>query len=154
MYQIRPNVAMIEVGIAIAAMIVERRLPRKSSTTSAARIEPTTRCSSTLSIDASMNSDVIADDADVVAGRQRRPALPSSRSLTAVDDFDGVGARLPADLQQDRAVAVEVGDGLGLGLAVLDPRDVADADRMAVLLAHDDVVELRDASGRGRACGA
>ena len=57
MYQIRPKVAMIEVGMAIAAMIVERRLPRKSSTTTAARIEPTTRCSSTLSIDASMNSD-------------------------------------------------------------------------------------------------
>ena len=58
MYQIRPNVAMIDVGIAIAAMIVERRLPRNSSTTSAARIEPTIRCSSTLWIDASMNSDV------------------------------------------------------------------------------------------------
>ena len=48
MYQIRPNVAMIEVGMAIAAMIVDRRLLRNSSTTSAARIEPTIRCSSTL----------------------------------------------------------------------------------------------------------
>ena len=57
MYQMRPNVAMIEVGMAMAAMIVERRLARKSSTTSAARIEPTTRCSSTLWIEASMNSD-------------------------------------------------------------------------------------------------
>ena len=57
MYQISPNVAMIEVGIAMAAMIVERRLVRKSSTTSAARIEPTMRCSSTLWIDASMKSD-------------------------------------------------------------------------------------------------
>ncbi len=58
MYQIRPNVAMIDVGIAIAAMIVERKFARNSSTTSAARIEPTTRCSSTLWIDASMNSDL------------------------------------------------------------------------------------------------
>ena len=33
MYQISPNVAMIEVGMAMAAMIVERRLARKSSTT-------------------------------------------------------------------------------------------------------------------------
>jgi hypothetical protein len=48
---------MIEVGMAIAAMIVDRRLLRKSSTTSAARIEPTSRCSSTLWIAASMNSD-------------------------------------------------------------------------------------------------
>ena len=57
MYQIRPKVAMIEVGMAIAAMIVERRFVRNSSTTSAARIEPTMRCSSTLWIDASMNSE-------------------------------------------------------------------------------------------------
>ena len=41
MYQISPKVAMIEVGIAMAAMIVERRFARNSSTTSAARIEPT-----------------------------------------------------------------------------------------------------------------
>ena len=51
---------------------VERRFARNTSTTSAARSEPTTRCSSTLSIDASMNSDEVAHDADVVAGRQRR----------------------------------------------------------------------------------
>ena len=50
--------------------------------------------------------------------------------------------------------AVDVGDRLGIGFAVLDPRDVADPDRMAVLLADDDVVELGDASGRGRACAA
>ena len=47
---------MIDVGIEMAAMTVERRLPRNSSTTSAASSEPTTRCSSTLLIDASMNS--------------------------------------------------------------------------------------------------
>ena len=57
MYQISPKVAMIEVGMAIAAMIVERTLVRKSSTTIAARIEPTIRCSSTLWIDASMKSE-------------------------------------------------------------------------------------------------
>ena len=56
--QTRPNVAMIDVGMAIAAMIVERRFDRKSSTTSAARIDPTMRCSSTLWIEASMNSEV------------------------------------------------------------------------------------------------
>ena len=57
MNQTRPNDAMIEVGMAIAAMMVERRLARNTSTTSAARIEPTIRCSSTLRIDALMNSD-------------------------------------------------------------------------------------------------
>ena len=47
---------MIDVGIEIAAMTVDRRLPRNSSTTSAASTEPTMRCSWTLSIEASMNS--------------------------------------------------------------------------------------------------
>jgi hypothetical protein len=56
MYQIKPNVATIDVGIEMAAMTVDRRFPRKRSTTSAARTEPTTRCSWTLSIEASMNS--------------------------------------------------------------------------------------------------
>ncbi len=56
MYQSSANVAMIEVGIEMAAMTVERRLPRNSSTTNAASTEPTMRCSSTLRIDASMNS--------------------------------------------------------------------------------------------------
>jgi hypothetical protein len=49
---------MIDVGMAMAAMNVERRFHRNNSTTSAARIEPMTRCSSTLLIDASMNSDM------------------------------------------------------------------------------------------------
>ena len=56
-YHISPKVAMIDVGMAIAAMIVERQFPRNTSTTSAARIEPTTRCSSRCRIDALMNSD-------------------------------------------------------------------------------------------------
>ena len=58
MYQMSPNVAMIEVGIAMAAMTVERKFIRKSSTTRAARIEPTTRCSSTLRMEASMKVEV------------------------------------------------------------------------------------------------
>ena len=56
MYQMSAKVAMIEVGIEMAAMIVERKLPRKNSTTMAASSDPTTRCSSTLRIDASMKS--------------------------------------------------------------------------------------------------
>ena len=42
---------MIDTGIEIAAMIVERRLPRNSSTTSAASTAPITRCSSTCDAD-------------------------------------------------------------------------------------------------------
>ena len=69
-YQIRPNVAMIDVGMAIAAMSVERQFQRNTRTTSAARIEPSTRCSSTVSIDARMNSDRSRTIAHVVARRQ------------------------------------------------------------------------------------
>jgi hypothetical protein len=57
MYQMSPNVAMMEVGIEMAAMIVERRLPRNKSTTSDASSDPMIRCSWRLLIDASMNSD-------------------------------------------------------------------------------------------------
>ncbi len=41
---IKPNVAMIEVGMAMAAMKVERILQRKTKTTMAARMLPSTRC--------------------------------------------------------------------------------------------------------------
>jgi hypothetical protein len=55
MYQTSAKVATIEVGIATAAMMVERKLPRNSSTTTAASSEPMIRCSCTAEIDASMN---------------------------------------------------------------------------------------------------
>ena len=48
MYQTSPKVATIEVGMAIAEIVVERTFIKNSMTTSAARIDPTTRCSSTL----------------------------------------------------------------------------------------------------------
>jgi hypothetical protein len=56
MYQTRANVAMIDVGIEMAAMTVDRKLPRNRKTTNAARNDPTMRCSWTLRNDASMNS--------------------------------------------------------------------------------------------------
>ena len=42
-----PNAAMIEVGMASAEMSVARELPRKTRTTMAANIAPSTRCSFT-----------------------------------------------------------------------------------------------------------
>src|SRR5512139_1145991 len=56
-YQISPNVEMMEVGMAIAAITVERKFQRKKATTSAAKIEPRTRCSLTVAIDALMYSE-------------------------------------------------------------------------------------------------
>jgi hypothetical protein len=57
MPHIRAKVLAIEVGMAMAAMTVERQLRRNSSTTRAARKAPTTRCSWTVSTAALMYSD-------------------------------------------------------------------------------------------------
>ena len=48
-HHMHTNVPMIEVGMASAAMIVLRKLPRNSSTTSAASSAPRIRCSLTAS---------------------------------------------------------------------------------------------------------
>ena len=47
-YSMAAKVAMSELGMAIAEMIVGRKRRRKTSTTKAARIEPTIRCSCTV----------------------------------------------------------------------------------------------------------
>ena len=49
---------MMDVGMAIAAMRVDRQFQRKTSTTSAASTEPVTRCSSTVLTDARMKDDM------------------------------------------------------------------------------------------------
>ncbi len=64
--------------------------------------------------------------------------------LDVVGDFDGVGARLLADLQQHRGLAVDAGLRARLGHAVLDPRHVAKANRVAVDFAQHDVAETVD----------
>ena len=51
------NAAMIDVGMARAAMIVERKFHKNRKTTTAAKIAPRTRCSSMAWSEFSMNSD-------------------------------------------------------------------------------------------------
>jgi hypothetical protein len=67
MYQMRPKVAMIDVGIAIAAMIVERscrgRAARRARRESSRRRGALRRCDRRLD-----ELREVADDADVVAG--------------------------------------------------------------------------------------
>jgi hypothetical protein len=53
----RAYVEMTDVGIAMAAMSVDRMLPRKRKTTRAARKPPRRRCSWTVSTAALMNCD-------------------------------------------------------------------------------------------------
>ena len=77
------KVPMIEIGIASAAMIVLRTLPRKRSTTSAASTAPRTRCS-LHGVDAGPDDPrVVADDLDLGPLGQRalhlRRGAPSRR---------------------------------------------------------------------------
>src|SRR4030095_4877489 len=95
-YQTSANVATIDVGMAIAAMIVERRLPRNSRTTKAARNEPTTRRSSTRRDEASRHPLLMAHGSQVLAGR-RRGLDVLEPFLHVADHFHRVGARLLAD---------------------------------------------------------
>ena len=52
--------------------------------------------------------------------------------LHAIDDFDGVGARLLADLHADRRRAAEAGRAPDFLGGVLHAADVAEGDRRAV----------------------
>ena len=141
-YQIRPNVAMIDVGMAIAAMM--RRAPVPEEHEHHQRRED--RADDEVLLDAvDRRPDelrLVADDADLVAGRGERrdfgQPLPDG-----VDDLDGVRARLPADRQQDAGLAVQAGRRVRLGHAVFDRRDVAQEHRMAFALMDDDVAEVR-----------
>ena len=130
MYQMRPNVAMIDVGMAMAEMIVERRFVRNSKHDERREQRADDEVFFDV-VDRRFDElGAVADDAQLVAGRQRlRGRL--ELFLDAVDDLDGVGARLPADVQQHRARAVDVRDRVGVGHAVFDlarrPRSSPDA---------------------------
>ena len=143
MNQTRAKVAMIEVGMAMAAMTVERRLPRNSQTTKRGE----DRADDQVLLDvADRRLDelrLVADDAELVARRQ--PGLHFGQPLLDVGgDLHGVGPRLLADLQQHRRLAVDAGLGGGLGHAVFDPGHVAQPHRVAAGLAQHHVAEAVD----------
>ena len=56
---------------------------------------------------------LVVADADLDVRRQRAPGSARSRSMHAVDDFDGVGARLLADLHADRRRAARAASRCG-----------------------------------------
>ncbi len=82
-----PKVPMMEMGIASAAMIVLRTLPRKSSTTSAASSAPTTRCSLTAPMPVRITAELSRTTSSLVpSGSERstsaRCAFTASTTLT------------------------------------------------------------------------
>ena len=118
----------------------------------AAKSAPTTRCSFTASTLVLMTARLVAHDVDRVAGRQRllrsRRRAPSTASATV----HGVRARLLAQREEHRGHAVEQRRGLLVLLAVDHLADVAHADRVARLLPHDQVADLRRVASRARGC--
>ena len=142
MYQIRPKVAMIDAGIATEAMMVDRQFPRNSQDHQR-REERADHEVLLDALDRGLDElRLVAHDADVVARRQLRLHVLEPL-LDVLHDLHRVGAGLPTDEQHDRADAVDPRQRRRVGHAVLDARDVAQQDRVALALLHDDLVELR-----------
>ncbi len=125
---IMPNAEMTEVGMATAAMNVERHERMNASTTSEARM----RAEDQVQVDLVQRrvdvARLVADDLERDVGRHlsRRAA---QLGLHALDDRHRVLARLPAHLHDDRGHAVEAGGRPLLLGPVLGVADVAHADR-------------------------
>ena len=95
------KVPMIEVGIASAAMKVTRRLRMNRKTTTLASRPPRIRCSLMSSNDRRMKRDWSLPMLIWMSGGSVRLDALEPRQ-DAIDHFDGVGARLLADLHADR----------------------------------------------------
>ena len=98
-----------------------------------------------------MNSGLIADDAEPVARGKRRARLCAAASLTLLTISTVLVPRLLANLQKHGGIAVDAGQRLGVGHAVLDTRHVAHLHGVTADLTDDDARRTRRATRRGRA---
>ena len=137
---------MIDVGIATAAMSVERKLRRKMKTTIAARMPPSTRCSSIACERRVDELRVVADQRTSTFGGSvcwisAMRALIASASATVLT---------PLCLRTATAgrPSVEHRDRRRLAAVVLDAADVADADRRVAGVAT--TRSLKSSGGRRR----
>ena len=86
---------------------------------------------------------LVVPDADLEIRRQGRLDL-FELGQDAVDDVDGIGARLLSDLQADGRLPVDLVGLADLLDAVLDVADVAKRDDRPVAVGQDDPVEIVD----------
>ena len=145
MNQIRPNVAMIDVGNRDGGDERRAQVRQEQQHDQRGQNRP----------DDEVFFDVVdrrfdelrgvANDAQFVAGGQRLPDFVDAL-FGVVSDLDGVRAGLPPDVEQHGRRAVDARHGVGVGHAVFDRRDVGDPDRVALVRLDDDVVEFLDAS--------
>ncbi len=133
MYQISPKVAMIDVGMAMAAMIVERKLAEEQQHDERGEDRADDQVLLDV-VDRRLDElRLVAHDPDVVARRQRRArarraarAPPSTTSTVFVPDWRRI-------CSSTVLAPLTLATRFGIGLAVLDLRDVGDPDRVAVL---------------------
>ena len=136
------NVGMIEVGIASVAMSVVRQSRMNSRIVSETSTPASSRWNFTSSIDLRMNTRLVVDDLDVDVGGQLLLDR-GQQGLHAVGHLDGVGAGLLLNEQADGVLAVHPRQPARLFDRILGPADVLDADRIAVAVGDDQLVEFR-----------
>ena len=144
------NVAMIEVGMASPATIVLRQSRMNSSTVNATSTAPSHRCV-LHGVDGAVDeARLVAHHLQVDVRGQDGAELVELR-LHAVDHLHRVGARLLADDELDRVLAVQPGEAARLDDAVLGVAEVTHVERPPAHVRHDEVVEIAhrlDASHR------
>src|SRR6516225_10469870 len=84
---------------------------------------------------------VVANDLDEAPRRQCRLELPDLR-FHALDKRQRIGPKLPLDAEHDRLCAVDPLPGRALWITVLHTAYIFEANRRAVDVGDDDVVEL------------
>ena len=150
------NVPMIEVGIASAAMIVDAQVADEEEDDDGwPATPPRIRCIWMSSNDRRMKRDWSPPTLMLDVRRQRR-LDPLEPRQDAVDDLDGVGARLLADRHARRPFSPSSRVWLRdlLRRVSIDAADVAERDDRAVPVGEDDLVELLDVAGAGPSCAA
>ena len=141
--RIRAKVAMIEIGRATALISVVRTLPRKMKTARIAKSEPRIRCFCTSAMERRMKTDWSMAMFRVIPGG-RVLLIFSISCLDRVDDGHGVRPGLLLNTHRHGRNAIEAGDVAPLLHPVLRPPDVPEADRGALVVGDDQVVEIGD----------
>ena len=146
MSHIAMKVPMIDVGMARAAMIVLRKLPRKMSTTSDARIAPSTRCSRTASTLVRVLSMLSRMTCSFVPAGSVGSRLLHARA-EGVHDGDAVLARLLAGSRRTTASLPLTAAAVSASSSPSTTRwrRRQHEDGVVVDVADDDVAHARDA---------
>ena len=140
---IRAKVATIEIGRATALISVVRRLPRKMKTARIAKERAQDQVLLHLGDGAPDEDGLVDGDAQV---HPRRECLVDLLDLfpDCIDDGHGVRPGLLLNAHRHGRDAIEAGDAAPLLHPVFHLPDVPEADRGALVVGDDQVVEIGD----------